>query len=132
MPLPSGPGSYAAVAPRLQLDDALLDVATKAGATVLQGHGFAGRIEDRGDHVVLGVEGHGPIAARYVVAADGMWSPLRKAVGGVARLAGPSRALPEFPDAATDDRAHAQSEAGSSWAPCGACRKWCASLVTSM
>src|SRR3970282_157561 len=35
----------------------------------------------RGDHVVLGVDGRAPIAARYVVAADGMWSPVRKAIG---------------------------------------------------
>lgn len=81
VPLPPGPGTYAAVAPRLQLDAALVDVATKAGATVLQGHGFGGDLTDRGDHVVLEVEGHAPVAARYVVAADGMWSPVRKALG---------------------------------------------------
>lgn len=81
VPLPSGPGTYAAVAPRLQLDDALVDVAVKAGATVLQGHGFDGTIDERDDRVVLGVDGSRPIAARYVVAADGMWSPVRKAVG---------------------------------------------------
>ena len=52
VPLPPGPGTFAAVAPRLQLDDALVDVAVKAGATVLQGHGFDGTIDERGDHVV--------------------------------------------------------------------------------
>ena len=94
VPLPTGPGTFAAVAPRLQLDDALVDVAVKAGVTVLQGHGFDGTIEERGDHVLLGVsrasprasepsstEDRAPIAARYVVAADGMWSPVRKALG---------------------------------------------------
>jgi geranylgeranyl reductase family protein len=81
VPLPPGPGSFAAVAPRLQLDDALVDVAVKAGATVLQGHGFDGTIDEHDDHVVVGVTGHPPIAARYVVAADGMWSPVRKAIG---------------------------------------------------
>ena len=81
MPLPTGAGTYAAVAPRLQLDDALVDVAVKAGARVLQGHGFAGSITDCGDHVVAGLDGHEPVAARYVVAADGMWSPVRKALG---------------------------------------------------
>ena len=30
---------------------------------------------------MLGVDDHAPIAARYVVAADGMWSPVRKALG---------------------------------------------------
>jgi geranylgeranyl reductase family protein len=81
VPLPPGPGTFAAVAPRLQLDDAVVDVAAKAGATVVQGHGFSGRIEHLGDHVVVGVDDHAPIAARYVVAADGMWSPVRKALG---------------------------------------------------
>jgi len=81
VPLPDGPGTYAAVAPRLQLDDALLDGAVKAGATVLQGHGFDGALDDRGDHAVVGVEGHAPVAARYVIAADGMWSPVRRALG---------------------------------------------------
>jgi len=81
VPLPPGPGTYAAVAPRMQLDDALVDVAIKAGATVLQGQGFDGTVEQCADHVVLGVDGHGPITTRYVVAADGMWSPVRKALG---------------------------------------------------
>ena len=48
---------------------------------MLQGHGFDGSITDRGDHVVAGLDGHEPVAARYVVAADGMWSPVRKALG---------------------------------------------------
>ena len=48
---------------------------------MLQGHGFDGTITDRGDHVVVGLDGHEPVAARYVVAADGMWSPVRKALG---------------------------------------------------
>ncbi len=81
VPLPTGAGMYAAVAPRLQLDDALVDVAVKAGATVVQGHGFDGSITARGDHVEVGLDGHEPVAARYVVAADGMWSPVRKALG---------------------------------------------------
>ncbi len=81
VPLPEGPGTYAAVAPRLQLDDALVDLAVKAGATVVQGHGFDGTLAEHGDHVVLGVDGHPSVAARYVIAADGMWSPVRKALG---------------------------------------------------
>ncbi len=79
--LPSGPGIFAAVVPRLQLDAALLDVAAKAGVTVLEGHGFDGALAHHADHVELGVDGQAPIIARYVVAADGMWSPVRKAAG---------------------------------------------------
>jgi menaquinone-9 beta-reductase len=91
VPLPNGPGTFAAVAPRLQFDDALVDLAAKAGATVLEGHGFDGTLRQHDDHVVIGLGDHGPLAARYVVAADGMWSPVRKAIG-----AGPESYLGEW------------------------------------
>src|SRR4051812_16029537 len=78
VPLPPGPGTFAAVAPRLQLDGALVDLAAKAGVTVLEGHGFDGTLRQRADDVVVGLGDHGPLTARYVVAADGMWSPVRK------------------------------------------------------
>ena len=87
VPLPAGKGTYAAVAPRLQLDAALVDLSAKAGPHVLQGHAVTG-IESgtaggagETDHVVATLDGHPPIAARYVIAADGMWSPVRKAIG---------------------------------------------------
>jgi menaquinone-9 beta-reductase len=81
VPLPDGSGTFAAVAPRCQLDDAVVDLAVKAGATVLQGHGFDGTLDQLAGHVVVGVDGGDRIAARYVIAADGMWSPVRKALG---------------------------------------------------
>jgi flavin-dependent dehydrogenase len=56
-------------------------VAVKAGVRVLEGHGFDGMLTQHAGHVVVGVVGGDPIAARYVVAADGMWSPVRKAAG---------------------------------------------------
>jgi geranylgeranyl reductase family protein len=76
-PLPRGQGLYAAVARRAELDAALVDVARAAGARVLEGHACTG-IDQRDDRVVLEVEGVGDVHARYVVAADGMWSPVRK------------------------------------------------------
>ena len=39
------------------------------------------RSRPHADHVVVGIDDHEPIAARYVIAADGMWSPVRKALG---------------------------------------------------
>ena len=80
--LPRGRGTFAAVVPRVELDAALVDVARAAGVKVADGHGFES-IDVHGDHVVVHVEGIGPVAARYAIAADGMWSPLRKAVGAV-------------------------------------------------
>jgi geranylgeranyl reductase family protein len=79
-PLPRGAGTYAAVARRTELDAALLDVASAAGVRVLEGHAVTG-VEERADRVELAVEDLGPVQARYVVAADGMWSPVRKLLG---------------------------------------------------
>src|SRR5687768_2539067 len=79
-PLPRGAGLYAVVARRAELDAALLDVARGAGVKVHEGHACTGA-EERDDRVVLEVEGIGALAARYAVAADGMWSPMRKHLG---------------------------------------------------
>jgi menaquinone-9 beta-reductase len=77
VPLPSD-GKYAAVTPRLQLDDALVRLARRAGADVRDGHAFRA-IDQQPDHVVVQADGL-RITARFVVAADGMWSPVRKAL----------------------------------------------------
>ncbi len=81
VPLPVRAGTFAAVCPRRQLDAALVSLATKHGVDVLEGHGFDGHLDQQPDHVTVGVSGHRSIAARYVIAADGMWSPVRKAAG---------------------------------------------------
>ena len=79
-PLPRGRGTYAAVARRADLDAALVGVAREAGVTVLEGHAVTAAAE-HGDGVVVGVEGHGEIEASFTVAADGMWSPVRRHLG---------------------------------------------------
>ncbi|MBW3614796.1 MAG: geranylgeranyl reductase family protein [Actinobacteria bacterium] len=76
-PLPRSGGTYAAVARRVELDAAFLDVARAAGVNVHDGHAVTGA-RAASDRVVLEVEGLGPVAARYAIGADGMWSPLRK------------------------------------------------------
>jgi flavin-dependent dehydrogenase len=70
---------FAAVTPRASLDAAVLDTARAAGAKVHDGHGLRGA-RAAGDLVELDVDGLGPVAAPYVVGADGMWSPLRHAL----------------------------------------------------
>ena len=79
-PLPRGAGCYAVTARRNDLDAALVDVARANGVKVLDGHGLTDATEHP-DRVVLEVDGVGPLHVRYAVGADGMWSPLRKALG---------------------------------------------------
>lgn len=75
----TGVGTYAAVAPRRQLDDALVQLARQGGVDVRDGHSFRA-LDQYDDHVTVQADDLS-IDARYVVAADGMWSPVRKAVG---------------------------------------------------
>ncbi|MDQ4089982.1 MAG: geranylgeranyl reductase family protein, partial [Actinomycetota bacterium] len=78
-PLPND-GLYAVVAPRAELDAALLDVARAAGVKVADGHGLTGARAVAGG-LELDVDGLGTVAASYAIGADGAWSPLRKALG---------------------------------------------------
>ncbi len=73
-------GLFGAVARRVDLDAALVDLARSAGATVHQGHGFES-LAASGEGVTVRAHGMEPVGARYLIAADGMWSPVRKAVG---------------------------------------------------
>ncbi len=77
-----GAGQFAAVTPRVELDNALVEHARAAGATILDGHALTS-IRDDAHHESITVEvaGVGTIRARYVIAADGMWSPVRKELG---------------------------------------------------
>lgn len=79
-PLPRGQGTYAAVTRRADLDAALLDLARDAGAKVLDGHACRA-VTEHDDAVDVEVADVGVVRARWVVAADGMWSPVRKALG---------------------------------------------------
>lgn len=79
-PMPGGAGLHAAVARRTEYDAALVDLARRAGAKVLDGHGLTAARETD-ERVVVEADGLGEIHARYAVAADGMWSPTRKALG---------------------------------------------------
>jgi len=78
-PLPRGPGQFAAIAARQDLDMALVNLAIKAGATIRQGVALesVALFDDR----VEVTTSDGPLTADWLVAADGMWSPTRKALG---------------------------------------------------
>ena len=79
VPLPSD-GIFAATTPRRELDAALVDLAIGAGAQVLQGHSLRA-IRQSPASVEVDVAEGGTITASHVVAADGMWSATRKALG---------------------------------------------------
>src|SRR3954452_13051724 len=80
-PFPTGEGPFAAVARRVDLDAAFLDVARAHGVKVHDGHAMvSASVPVAADRVELEVAGLGTLACRYAVGADGMWSPLRKAL----------------------------------------------------
>ena len=79
LPMPAD-GIYAATTPRRELDAALVQLARDAGADVREGHAIDG-LRQFSDRVEVDVTGLGTVAAAFVVAADGMWSPTRKLLG---------------------------------------------------
>jgi len=80
LPLPSGRGLFAAVAPRAALDAAVLDAARTAGATVHDGHAMVSAAPTA-EGIEIEAEGLGRIRAPYAIGADGAWSPLRHLMG---------------------------------------------------
>lgn len=75
-------GMFAATTPRRELDAGLVELARTAGADVFEGNAFEsiGRTAADGPVRVV-IDGIGAIEAQHVVAADGMWSPVRRALG---------------------------------------------------
>ena len=81
-PMPTGRGVFAAVARRTDLDAAMVDLARANGVTVHEATAFAS-LAATPDGEALDVEatGLGTIRTRYLIAADGVWSPVRKSLG---------------------------------------------------
>ena len=79
LPLPSN-GVFAATAPRREFDNALLQMARAAGADVREGCAVVGATQTSAG-VDVAVDGIGSVRAKFAIAADGMWSPTRKALG---------------------------------------------------
>lgn len=78
--LPDGPGYHAAVARRLDLDAALVDLASASGARVEEGVAFT-RATPTDTGVTVELDSLGTVEAEHLIAADGMWSPVRKSLG---------------------------------------------------
>ncbi len=75
-PLPRAQGHFSAVATRVDLDSALVDLAVCAGAVPRVGVSVTAAVQQRSS--VLLTVGDTLVSARHVLAADGMWSPMRK------------------------------------------------------
>lgn len=80
LPLPTNNGQFAAIAPRIQLDNALVVLARSYGITVQENISFESVLRNDNDWVEIQTSS-GPMTADFVVAADGMWSPVRRALG---------------------------------------------------
>jgi menaquinone-9 beta-reductase len=80
-PLPRQKGRFAAVARRIDLDFALVELARKNGVTVLENQALIGASQDSSG-VTLEIDGKPDMRADYVIGADGMWSTLRKHLSG--------------------------------------------------
>jgi menaquinone-9 beta-reductase len=80
-PLPEGRGRFAAVARRIDLDNALMEKARHEGAKIVDGHAVTHVDTSDPRHVRLSLSDADPIVAGAVIAADGMWSPVRRMLG---------------------------------------------------
>jgi len=78
--LPKDRGQFVAIAKRSDLDQSLVQLSRRAGATVLEGVGLTS-IAPSTDHIKVGTTTGEVISSRFIVAADGMWSPTRRALG---------------------------------------------------
>lgn len=78
-PLPHD-GLFGAVVRRDELDVAILDRARDMGADVLEGVAVTG-LDAADDRMTATLEDGRSVQARYVIGADGVWSPTRKMLG---------------------------------------------------
>jgi len=83
VPLPPD-GAYAGVVPRVDLDAALVEHTRSRGVDVHEGSGVTALHEDSDPvGIVTATLADGmEVTARFVVAADGHWSPVRRLLGG--------------------------------------------------
>jgi geranylgeranyl reductase family protein len=79
-PLPRDAGMYAAVTRRRDLDAALLALARSNGIDIRENTALIG-ICETADDIGVTTDAGATFRGRHLIAADGMWSPTRKALG---------------------------------------------------
>lgn len=77
--LPRGSGQFAAVARRRELDNALVLLARSQGADIREGVSVTAVVPGS-DTINVTLDNGSVVTARYVLAADGMWSTVRKSL----------------------------------------------------
>lgn len=81
LPLPTTIGQFAAIAPRAQLDHALVEHCRELGVVIHEGCAFESIVQHDADSITVNLQNLGEQTFDYVIAADGMWSPVRKELG---------------------------------------------------
>jgi geranylgeranyl reductase family protein len=79
LPMPTGDGLYAVVTPRRDLDAALVRLARRTGVDLRQQCAVE-KVAPHRDEVELLLSDGTSLRARHVIAADGHWSPTRRAL----------------------------------------------------
>ncbi len=103
LPLPTD-GAHAAVVTRRALDAALVGVARRHGAEIREGWTIE-QVKQDSAGVQLTFADGAVLDARHVVAADGHWSPVRRALDpGTPRDLGEWHAVRQYFDGVDDDR----------------------------
>jgi geranylgeranyl reductase family protein len=80
-------GQFAAIAPRIELDNALVQLARARNIRVLEGHEYISLREQTSDHISIEMSNNNNsdkkeiVRSKFVIASDGMWSPVRKSLG---------------------------------------------------
>jgi geranylgeranyl reductase family protein len=99
-------GQFAVTAPRHELDAALVALARSAGVQVHEGWSFQGFAGHQAPVFVRNSQ-QVEVAAAWVIAADGMWSPVRKATGtSIAGYRGEWHAFRQYIGHVTGPAAH--------------------------
>jgi menaquinone-9 beta-reductase len=103
-PLPRAQGHFSAVATRADLDSALVDLAVSAGAIPRFGVSVTAAVQQRS--CVMLTVGDTLVSAQHVLAADGMWSPMRKFLssGPSSSASGPVGSLTSSASASSESR----------------------------
>ncbi|MEY3988845.1 MAG: hypothetical protein RJB50_1114, partial [Actinomycetota bacterium] len=80
----SSAGQFAAIAPRIELDNALVQHARASGVRVVENCAFVSVARQNSNEIVINTDSPNEfkeIKAKFLIAADGMWSPVRKSLG---------------------------------------------------